>query len=330
MKRTTTPVALDFERPLLELRERIDELRAIQVENGVDLEVSISSLEQQADRLQAELFSTLTAWQRTQLARHPARPYALDFVRTLCSEWVELSGDRVGFEDRAVIGGLARFRGEPVLVVGHQKGRSTKENIDRNFGMARPDGLRKVQRLLRLAEDFGLPVLTWIDTPGAFPGIDAEERGQAEAIARSIQSFSRLHVPVITTIIGEGGSGGALAIGVANRVLMLENSVYSVISPEGCAAILWRDKADAPKAAAALRLTAPDCLHFRVADEVIAEPPGGAHRDPQEAILRTGDVIARHLLDLLPLSRDELRAHRRARFRALAQFGVRSKEIFHD
>ncbi|MBN2800539.1 MAG: acetyl-CoA carboxylase carboxyltransferase subunit alpha [Deltaproteobacteria bacterium] len=330
MSQQSTPIALEFERPLIELRCRIEDLRAIQAENGVDLGTSISQLEVQADRLQERIFTNLSAWQRTQLARHPLRPYTLDFIRGLCTDWTELSGDRAGYEDRAVVGGLARFRGVPVLVVGHQKGRTTKENLDRNFGMARPDGLRKVLRLVKLAEDFGLPVLAFIDTPGAYPGVDAEERGQAEAIARSIQTFARLHVPVISVVVGEGGSGGALALGVANRVLMMENAVYSVISPEGCAAILWRDRADAPKAAAALRITAPDCLQLGVADEIIPEPPGGAHRDPTEAVALVGDAIARHLAELSPLTPPDLRADRRARFRHLAQYGSVSKETPHE
>jgi acetyl-CoA carboxylase carboxyl transferase subunit alpha len=319
-------VVLDFERPIVELNRRIEQLRELQSQNGVDLSASILQLEVQAGKLQENIFGRLTPWQRTQLARHPGRPYLLDYVEGMFTEFTELKGDRCGYDDHAIIGGTARFRafddddglgGEPVLVVGHQKGRNTKENLYRNFGMARPDGYRKALRLFKLAERFHLPIVTFIDTSGAFPGLDAEERGQAEAIARNIMEMSRLRVPVVAIVCGEGGSGGALALGVANRVLMLENSVYSVISPEGCAAILWRDRAEASRAAEALRLTAQDCLRMNVVDEVVAEQAGGAHRNPAATVRSVGGAIRRHLISLLHLNPQQLTSDRYDRFRRL-------------
>lgn len=313
-------VVLDFERPLVELRQRIEQLRALQDDNAVDLAASIAQLEEQHDALEAELFSGLSPWQRTQIARHPHRPFTLDYVSRLFEEWTELHGDRAGYDDHAIVTGMARFRGTPVVVVGHQKGRKTKENLFRNFGMARPEGYRKALRVMRLASDFGMPILTFIDTPGAYPGVDAEARGQAEAIARNILEMSRLKVPIVTVVTGEGGSGGALAIGVANRVLMLENSIYSVISPEGCAAILWRDRAEGPRAASALRVTAEDCRSLGVVDEVLPEPQGGAHRDPDTTMDAIGDALERHLGELTGLSAAELMAGRHDRFRAMGEF----------
>jgi len=313
-------LVLDFERPIVELRKRIDQLRELQHGNGVNLAASIEQLELQARALQDRIFSRLTPWQRTQLSRHPARPYPLDYIDGLCTEWTELHGDRLGFEDRAIVAGFARFRGRPIAVMGHQKGRNTKENLFRNFGMVRPEGYRKAMRIMHLADRFGLPIITFIDTPGAYPGIDAEARGQAEAIARNIMEMSRLTVPIIAIVIGEGGSGGALALGVANRVLMLENSTYSVISPEGCAAILWRDRAEGPRAAQALRLTAKDCLELKVVDEVVGEPGGGAHRDAVHAIDRVGDALAKHLDALSALSPKDLQDDRYTRFRTLGRF----------
>jgi acetyl-CoA carboxylase carboxyl transferase subunit alpha len=266
------------------------------------------------------IFNRLSPWQRTQISRHPARPYTLDYVSALFTDWTELHGDRAGHDDKALVTGLARLGGRPVAVIGHQKGRNTKENIHRNFGMARPEGYRKALRIMELANRFKLPILTFIDTPGAYPGIDAEARGQAEAIARNIMEMATYGVPIIATVIGEGGSGGALAIGVANRVLMLENAVYSVISPEGCAAILWRDRAEGPRAAEALRITAGDCLELGVVDEVIAEPGGGAHRNPEAALSGVGEALARHLDELCAMDADALRAHRYDRFRDLGAF----------
>ncbi|MEQ1567346.1 MAG: acetyl-CoA carboxylase carboxyltransferase subunit alpha [Myxococcota bacterium] len=324
-------VVLDFERPVVELRRRIDQLRSLQHQNGVDLSASIEQLELQAQRLQQNIFGKLSPWQRTQLARHPARPYTLDYIEAMCTEWTELHGDRAGYDDHAILTGTARLRcvtpddglnDRTVVVIGHQKGRNTKENLYRNFGMARPDGYRKALRVMKLAERFNLPILTFIDTSGAYPGLDAEERGQAEAIARNIMEMAALRVPVVAMVIGEGGSGGALAIGVANRVLMLENSVYSVISPEGCAAILWRDRAEASRAAAALRITADDCKQLGVVDEVIPEHLGSAHRYPAETVAAASRVVRAHLRSLLDLAPDALEADRYARFRSLGAFGT--------
>jgi acetyl-CoA carboxylase carboxyl transferase subunit alpha len=310
---------LDFERPIVELRERVQQLRDLQVINGVDLSASIKQLEVQCVKIERAIFKQLTPWQRTLLSRHPGRPYTLDYVKGLFTEWTELHGDRAGHDDAAIVTGLARFRDRPVAVIGHQKGRNTKENLFRNFGMARPEGYRKALRIMRLAQDFDLPVICFIDTSGAYPGIDAEERGQAEAIARNIFEMARLRVPIISIVIGEGGSGGALAIGVANRVLMLENATYSVISPEGCAAILWRDRAQGPKASEALRITATDCLGFDIVDELIPEPFGGAHRHSEQVLESVGEVLQRHLSELCEMDKDKLTAHRYDRFRKLGR-----------
>lgn len=317
-------VVLDFERPLLELHKRIDQLRELMRHDQVDLSASIAQLEAQADRLRSRIFERLTPWQRTLLSRHPGRPYTLDYVEGLLTDWTELHGDRAGYDDQALVTGIGRLNGRPVAVIGHQKGRTTKENIQRNFGMARPEGYRKAMRVMYLAARSRMPILTFIDTPGAYPGIDAEERGQAEAIARNILEMSRLPVPIVTVVIGEGGSGGALAIGVANRVLMLENSVYSVISPEGCAAILWRDRAEGPRAAEALRITAKDCLDLDVVDEIVPEPLGGAHRDRALAVRSVGDAVGRHLDALAALDERALLADRYERFRKLGAFTERA------
>ena len=325
-------VVLEFERPVVELRRRIEQLRDLQRENGVDLSASISQLEVQASRLQQNIFGKLTPWQRTLLARHPARPYTDDYVSGLCSEWLELHGDRAGFDDAAIVSGTARIRAldgvddglndKPVVIVGHQKGRNTKQNIYRNFGMARPDGYRKAMRLMKMAERFGMPIITFIDTPGAYPGVDAEARGQAEAIAHSIMDMASLRVPVVAVVIGEGGSGGALAIGVANRVLMLENSVYSVISPEGCAAILWRDRGEGPRAASALRITAADCLELGAVDEVIPERLGGAHRYVKETVGAVVTSVRQHLAELIRMEPAALAEDRYDRFRRIGRFIV--------
>lgn len=320
-------VVLDFERPVVELLARIDELRKVQTEHGADLSASISRLEQEVHRVREQIFARLTPWQRTLLSRHPGRPCFDDYVGAWMEEWVELHGDRAGFDDAAIGAGLGTFRGRRVLLLGHQKGRNTKENVARNFGMARPDGYRKALRLMHLADRAGLPILALIDTPGAYPGVDAEARGQAEAIARNIMEMSALRVPIVVCVIGEGGSGGALALGVGNKVLMLEHAVYSVISPEGCAAILWHDRAEGPRAAEALKITAPDCLRLGVADEVVAEPAGGAHRNPAETITRLGDAMERHLDALAGLSPAQLQEARYQRFRALGAFEVSSGEV---
>ena len=311
---------LDFEHPVVELHKRVERLEEIERESGADLSASIAQLKAQADKLQTQIFGHLSPWQRTQLSRHPERPYTLDYIDALFEDWTELHGDRAGHDDRSIVTGMARFRGVPVAVVGHQKGRNTRENLLRNFGMSRPEGYRKALRVMKLAERFGRPIISFIDTPGAYPGIQAEERGQAEAIARNIMEMSAFTVPVICCVVGEGGSGGALAVGVGNRVVMLEHSIYSVISPEGCAAILWRDRAEGPKAAAALRITAADCRRFGVADEVITEPRGGAHRDPAAVAKALGDALEAHLDELRPLSPEALREDRYRRFRALGEF----------
>ena len=308
---------LDFERPLVELHKRIEDLRGIERERGLDLSPSIDQIRRQAELLERQIFSRLTPWQRTQLSRHPGRPFTLDLIAGLMTDWTELHGDRAGHEDAAIVAGFARLDQTPVAVVGHQKGRNTKENLYRNFGMPRPEGYRKALRIMALANRMGRPILTFIDTPGAYPGVDAEARGQAEAIARNILEMSTFTVPIICCVIGEGGSGGALAVGVGNRVLMMENAIYSVISPEGCAAILWRDRAEGPRAAEALKITATDCHRQGVVDEVIPEPPGGAHRAPQLASEALGRALRRHLAELRGLSPQGLREDRYRRFRSL-------------
>lgn len=315
--------ALDFERPLVELERRISELKSLAGSGGAGFSSEIQKLEKKAQKLRQELFSDLSRWQVVQLSRHPQRPYTLDYIQALFSDFVELCGDRAFGEDPSIVGGFARFSGETVMVVGHQKGRTTKENMLRNFGMPRPEGYRKAKRLFEMAERFQCPLLTFVDTPGAYPGLGAEERGQAEAIAVNLEVMSRLTVPVISTVIGEGGSGGALAVGVGNRVLMLENSIYSVISPEACSSILYRDASMAEKAAESLKLTARDLLDFRVIDEVIAEPAGGAHRDVEKATEAVGATLRRHLTELKQLSPRALVENRYAKFRALGVFSER-------
>lgn len=325
---------LDFERPILELERQISQLRQIG-QSGVQeaqphavesknanpqWESQIHELEDRVRNLQQEVFTKLSRWQIVQLSRHPERPYFLDYVSHLFTEFTELHGDRRFGDDGALVGGLARFNGRPVMLMGHQKGRSTKENMHRNFGMARPEGYRKAMRLMTMAERFSLPIITLIDTPGAYPGIDAEKRGQAQAIAESLEHMAALRVPVIAIVIGEGGSGGALAIGVANRVLMFEYASYSVISPEACSSILFKDPSHAERAAEALRLTAKDLIEFKVVDGVIAEPAGGAHRDPPAAAASLGEAIGTHLAELGGLSKEELVADRYERFRKLGVF----------
>ncbi len=310
--------ALEFERPLLELEKKIEELKGLS--GSVDMSPEIGRLEKKARKLQEEIFSDLSRWQVVQLSRHSARPYFADYVQHLFTDFCELAGDRLFAEDESLVGGFARLDGEPVLVMGHQKGRSTKENMRRNFGMPRPEGYRKARRLMELAARFNRPIFTFIDTPGAYPGIGAEERGQAEAIAMNLEVMAGLPVPVISTVIGEGGSGGALAIGVGNRVLMLEFSIYSVISPEGCASILFRDATRADKAAEALKLTARDLQTLGVVDDVLKEPAGGAHRDPRATAATLGASLRRHLAELKALSPQGLIADRYKKFRALGAF----------
>src|SRR5690348_6182513 len=281
---------LDFERPLLELEKQIEEIRAAAGEAGSDRATEVASLETKLAELRADIYKQLTPMQRVQVARHPKRPSTLDYLRTVFTDFVELHGDRLFRDDPAIVGGWARLDGMSVMVIGHQKGRDTKENLHRNFGMAHPEGYRKALRLMHLAEQFRAPVITLVDTPGAYPGLGAEERGQAEAIARNLVEMATLRTPILTAVIGEGGSGGALAVGLADRVMMLENSVYSVISPEGCAAILWKDASQRERAAEELKITAEDLLTLAVIDEIIPEPAGGAHADPDAAAEVLGEA----------------------------------------
>jgi acetyl-CoA carboxylase carboxyl transferase subunit alpha len=311
---------LEFERPLVQLEKKIDELKTLSSSGAVDMTAEIGRLEKKARKLQEEIFNDLSRWQVVQLSRHNARPYFSDYVSHVFTDFCELAGDRLFSEDPSIVGGFARLDGEPVLVMGHQKGRSTKENMLRNFGMPRPEGYRKAKRLMELADRFKRPIFTFIDTPGAYPGIGAEERGQAEAIAMNLEVMAGLQVPVISTVIGEGGSGGALAIGVGNRVLMLEFSIYSVISPEGCASILFRDATRADKAAEALKLTARDLLGMEIVDEVIAEPRGGAHRDPVATANSVGAALRKQLGELKKLTGPQLVNDRYKKFRAMGAF----------
>ncbi len=311
---------LEFERPLLALESKIAELKALSGVAKGDFAEEIGKLERKAKRLQDQIFSDLDRWQTVQLARHPHRPYTLDYLKALFTDFFEIEGDRRFAADRSIVGGLARLDGEPVVVMGHQKGRSTKENVLRNFGMPRPEGYRKARRLFDLAARFGKPIITFIDTPGAYPGVGAEERGQAEAIAVNLEVMASLPVPVVAVVVGEGGSGGALALGVANRVLMLEYSIYSVISPESCSAILYRDPTKAQRSAEALRLTARDLAGYGITEELIREPPGGAHRDPALAAKNVGEALRRHLTDLRRLSPRELVEDRYRRFRSMGVF----------
>ena len=306
---------LDFEAPVAELEGKIAELRAMaQGDAKVSIADEVKSLEKKANKILADLYQALTPWQKAQVARHPERPHALNYIETLITDFVSLAGDRKFAEDEAVVGGLGRFEGQPVVVIGQEKGSDTASRLKHNFGMAKPEGYRKAVRLMEMANRFGLPVLTFVDTSGAYPGVDAEERGQAEAIARSTDCCLSLGVPMVSVIIGEGGSGGAIAIATANTVLMLEHSIYSVISPEGAASILWRDPARAKDAAVALKITAQDLKKFGVIDEIIPEPLGGAHRMPEQAMKATAEAIARTLRVYSGLSGDVLRTQRREKF----------------
>jgi len=314
-------MSLEFEKPILELEAKIAELERYAQESGVNLEEELKALRDRLARLKEETYSHLTRWQRIQIARAPGRPTTLDVIAGVLEGFVELSGDRAFGDDPALVGGLAYFEGQPVVVVGHQKGRDTKENLLRNFGMPHPEGYRKAMRLMDLADRFGRPLLSFIDTPGAYPGVSAEERGQAWVIAQSIQRMARMRVPSVAVILGEGGSGGALAIGVANRVLILEYAWYSVISPESCAAILWRDAKEAPKAAEALKPCAEDLLQLGVVDRVVPEPGGGAHRDPQGMFQNLRQALRETLAELSSLSPEELFESRYRRFRGLGAYG---------
>jgi len=307
-------------RELEQLEREVEDLQRLS-QNGSS-PPELEKIRAQVSELRREFYTHLGAWQRTQIARHPQRPYTLDFIRLLCTDFSELHGDRAFGDDPAIVGGFARFHGRPVLVLGHQKGRDTKQRVARNFGQAKPEGYRKALRLMRLAAKFSRPILTFIDTPGAYPGLDAEERGQAEAIATNLRAMSRLPVPIIVTITGEGGSGGALAIAVGDQINMLENSIYSVISPEGCASILWRDAAKAELAAEALRITAKDLSEFGIVDEIVPEPEGGAHSDHEAAAQLLEPVLVRALDHLSVKSVPELLQRRYAKFRRMGQLAA--------
>ncbi len=314
---------LDFEKPLLDIDKRIDALTKLDVHSAEE-QAELEQLETEQRAHESEIYHTLPAWERIQLSRHTDRPYTLDYIEQLCTEFVELHGDRAFADDPAIVGGLARFQGQAVVVVGHQRGRTVAEKVRRNFGMPRPEGYRKALRLFHLAERFHRPVLTFIDTQGAYPGMGAEERGQAEAIARNIRELAGLRTPVIVVVIGEGGSGGALALGVGDRVLMQENACYSVITPEGCAAILYGEQTPelAARAAEAMKITATDLFALGVTDEIVAEPQGGAHRHPRAAIVAVGTAIERHLKEIMALPSDELLAHRYKKFRSMGTAAV--------
>lgn len=308
---------LEFEKPLREIEEKIEKLSAAATGGKASSQNDIRKLRAKLAQAEHELYKNLSPWQRTQLARHPQRPSTLDYIRELTRDFLELHGDRVYGDDRAIVGGFARFNDRPVMMIGHQKGKTLKERMQRNFGMPNPEGYRKALRLMKLAEKFNRPILTFIDTPGAYPGIGAEERGQAEAIARNLFVMSRLTVPIISVVIGEGGSGGALALGVADRVLMLEHSVYSVISPEGCAAILWDSPEKVQTAASALKMTAQDLLNLGVIDTIVPEPLGGAHREPGAIYDLVGKTLTNQLFELLDLPVDQLVAQREQKYRRM-------------
>jgi acetyl-CoA carboxylase carboxyl transferase subunit alpha len=311
---------LDFEKPVAELEAKVEELRAMgETSNAVAIGEEINRLESKAALALKDLYADLTPWQKTQVARHPQRPHCLDYIASLITSFIPLAGDRKFGDDPAIVGGFGRFRGESVCVIGHEKGADTESRLKHNFGMARPEGYRKAVRLMEMADRFDIPVISLVDTAGAYPGIGAEERGQAEAIARSTDTCLALGVPNIAVILGEGGSGGAIAIATANRVLMLEHAIYSVISPEGAASILWRDTAKAQEAATSMKITAQDMVRFGVIDTVVSEPTGGAHRDPQAAIALTGEAIANALADLQGLDREAIRKQRREKFLAMGR-----------
>ncbi|MBI4363989.1 MAG: acetyl-CoA carboxylase carboxyltransferase subunit alpha [Candidatus Latescibacteria bacterium] len=305
---------LDFEKPIVDLERRIEDLRGFATGEAVEVAEELKRLERKLERLRRDIYSKLTRWQRVKLARHPRRPYTLDYLKVIAPDFLELRGDRRFGDDPAIVGGFAVVDAVPMVLIGHQKGRDTKENIHRNFGMAHPEGYRKALRLMHLGAKLGCPVVTFVDTPGAHPGVGAEERGQSEALARNILEMAHLPVPIVSIVIGEGGSGGALALAVGDVVLMLENSIYSVITPEGCAAILWKDASKAEQAAEALKLTAHDLLELKVIDEVIPEPLGGAHRDPDQMAQKLQEAILRHVRGLLGLPIQELLDRRLEKF----------------
>ena len=312
--------ALDFEKPLAELEQQIEDLQRLGRDRQIDVDGELQGLQSKLDTLRSEIYRNLTPMQRVQLARHPRRPYTLDYLSSIFTDFIELHGDRLYRDDPAIVGGWARLGGTSVMVIGHQKGRDTRENLKRNFGMAHPEGYRKALRMMKLAARFGAPVITLIDTAGAYPGLGAEERGQSEALARNILEMSALATPAVAVVIGEGGSGGALALGVADRVLMMENSVYSVITPEGCAAILWKDANQRERAADALKITAEDLLQLKVIDEVIPEPVGGAHVDPDAAGEALRDSLIRHVTELRKIRPVKLVRRRAEKFAAMGAY----------
>lgn len=310
---------MDFEKPLVEFDKKIEELRTMSSDT-LDLSKEVTKLEKRAEEMRQEIFASLSRWQTAQIARHINRPFTMDYLNLIFTEFVELHGDRNFGDDHAIVGGLARLEGEPVMVIGHQKGRDTKEKVFRNFGMPNPEGYRKALRLMEMAERFKLPIITFVDTPGAFPGIGAEERGQAEAIARNLREMSSLTVPIIVVITGEGGSGGALAIAVGDRILMLQYSIYAVISPEGCAAILWSDGTKGAQAAESLKLTAKDIKDLEVIDEIVKEPLGGAHRDHKVMAETLKEALLRNLKELMQIPADKLLQQRYDKFRKMSRF----------
>jgi acetyl-CoA carboxylase carboxyl transferase subunit alpha len=310
---------LEFEKEIVELEKSIESLKGRTREHAADAMPELEALERRLGEARQRIYSSLSPWQRVQIVRHPARPYTLDYVKLIATDFMEMSGDRCFGNDRALVGGLASIGGERVMIIGHQKGHDTKQNIRHNFGLAHPEGYRKALRLMRVADKFGLPIVSFIDTPGAYPGIASEERHIAEAIAVNLREMFTFSVPIVAVVLGEGGSGGALGIGVADRVLILENAYYSVISPEGCAAILWKDQSHAPKAAEALKMTAPDLLKLRLVDEVIPEPAGGAHHAWEIAAAAVKDAVLRHIEELKKLDEFELKEKRYAKFRAFGE-----------
>ncbi len=311
---------LDFEEPIVELERKVQELREFSTQRDVDVSHGIELLEERIEETRRRIFANLSPWQRVQLARHPQRPHPIEYVNRFCTDFIELKGDRRYSDDRAIFGGFARFQGRRVMLIGTRKGRNLKQNVEVNFGSAHPEGYRKALRLMRLADRAGCPIVSLIDTPGAYPGIAAEERHIGEAIAVNLLEMFQFKVPIVVVVTGEGGSGGALGIGVGNRVLIMENAYYSVITPEGCAAILWRDGAAAPKAAEALRLTSRDLVQMQIVDGIVPEPVSGAHRDPDAAAGLLGEAIAKALDELSSLSADELRAQRYDKFRAMGVY----------
>ena len=312
---------LDFEKPILELERKVQELKAYSSDKKMDLSSEIKRLEEKLEKLKSATYQGLSPWHRVQLARHPQRPYTLDYIAMIMTDFMEIHGDRLFADDKALICGLAKIDGINVMVMGHQKGRSTKENIMRNFGCAHPEGYRKALRLMQMAEKFDVPVIALIDTPGAYPGIGAEERGQAQAIALNLREMGQIKTPIISVVIGEGGSGGALGVGVTDRILVLENAYYSVISPEGCAAILWKDSSKANEAASVLKLTAQDLLQLGIIDEIVPEPLGGAHRDPQKIAATLKETLKKNLAELAQISKDKLLKLRYEKFRKMGVVG---------